>query len=64
MPPGVAPRYTATLGDTINVWSGVNPTTGPARADARRRSLSPRRRRHLTLVLKKRERFVRDPPNQ
>jgi hypothetical protein len=36
MPPNVAPRYVATLGDTVNIWAGVNPTAGPARADAGR----------------------------
>ena len=32
MPPEKAPEYVAALGDTVNVWYGVNPTEGPERA--------------------------------
>ncbi len=36
MPPGLAPRYAATLGEGVDVWFGVNPTAAPARADCGR----------------------------
>jgi hypothetical protein len=36
MPSSFAPRYSATLGDTVDVWFGVNPTRGPARPDCGR----------------------------